>query len=54
MRTAQRFVREMVPRFESGDLHAVVDSRYAFDDVAAAHARMETNANVGKILLDVG
>ena len=51
---AQRFAREMVPRFESGDLKAVVDSRYPFEDVALAHARMEANANVGKILLDVG
>ncbi len=50
---AQRFMREMLPRFESGDLHAVVDSRYRLDDVAKAHERMAANANVGKILLDV-
>jgi putative PIG3 family NAD(P)H quinone oxidoreductase len=50
---AQRFSREMLPRFESGDLKAIVDSRYPFASVADAHARMEANANVGKVLLDV-
>jgi len=49
----QRFTREMLPRFDSGDLRAVVDSRYALDDVAMAHERMAANANVGKILMDV-
>ena len=49
----QRFTREMLPRFDSGDLQAVVDSRYALDDVAMAHERMAANANVGKILMDV-
>lgn len=49
----QRFVAEMLPLFDAGALRAVVDSRFALDDVAAAHARMEANANIGKILLDL-
>jgi putative PIG3 family NAD(P)H quinone oxidoreductase len=49
----QRAVREVLPRFEDGSLRPVVDSRFALADVAQAHAYMETNANVGKILLDV-
>ena len=50
---SQRFIAEMLPLFESRALHAVVDSRYAFDDIAAAHQHMESNANVGKILIDI-
>ena len=50
---SRRFEREVVPLFESGDLRPVIDSRFALDDIAAAHERMESNANVGKILVDV-
>ncbi len=49
----QRFIAEMLPLFESGELRAVVDSRFPLAEVAAAQERMESNANVGKILLDV-
>jgi putative PIG3 family NAD(P)H quinone oxidoreductase len=49
----QRFGDEVLPLFESGALRPVVDSRYAFDDIADAHRHMEANANVGKILVDV-
>jgi putative PIG3 family NAD(P)H quinone oxidoreductase len=50
---SQRFAAEVLPLFESGALNVVIDSRYRLDDIAAAHAYMETNANVGKILVDV-
>ena len=50
----QRFTREVLPLFETGALKPVIDSRFALADVAAAHERMANNANVGKILLDVG
>ena len=43
----------MIPLFESGALRPVIDSRFAFDDIAEAHRRMESNANVGKILITV-
>jgi putative PIG3 family NAD(P)H quinone oxidoreductase len=49
----QRFGAEVVPLFADGRLHPVVDSRFPLDAVADAHRRMETNANVGKIVLDV-
>lgn len=49
----QRAIAELLPLFESGSLRPVIDSRFAIDDVAAAHQRMEADANVGKILLDV-
>jgi len=31
----------------------VIDSRYLLADIADAHRRMESNANIGKILIDV-
>ena len=50
----QRVEAELLPLFDSGALVPVVDSRYRLDDIAEAHRYMETNANVGKILIDVG
>jgi len=49
----QRFIRELLPRFDDGALRPVIDSRFPLDDIAAAHDYMETNANVGKIMLEV-
>ena len=50
---SQRFIDEMLPLFDSGVMRPVIDSRYAFDDIADAHRHMEANANVGKILIDL-
>ncbi|MEM9039242.1 MAG: NAD(P)H-quinone oxidoreductase [Actinomycetota bacterium] len=50
---SQRFTREIVPLFESGVLRPVIDSRFPLDEIADAHRYMASNANVGKILLDV-
>jgi len=49
----QRFIDEMLPLFDSRALAPVVDSRFAFADIADAHRHMEANANVGKILVDL-
>jgi len=49
----QRFIAEIVPLFDAGVLRPVIDSRFALADIADAHRHMESNANVGKILLDV-
>ncbi|MCU1392097.1 MAG: putative quinone oxidoreductase [Ilumatobacteraceae bacterium] len=49
----QRFVREMLPLFDTGALRPVIDSRYPFDQVQDAHRYMATNANTGKIVLEV-
>ena len=50
---SQRFRREVIPLFESGVLKPVIDSRFALDDIVEAHRRMDSNANVGKIVLRV-
>ena len=49
----RRFAAEVLPLFDTGALRPVIDSRYPLDRVADAHRHMESNANVGKILLDV-
>ena len=50
---SRAFDTEVVPGFDNGDLQVVVDRRYPLGEIAAAHRYMETNANVGKIALDV-
>lgn len=49
----QRVEAELLPLFDSGGLRPVIDSRYRIDDIGQAHTYMESNANVGKILIDV-
>ena len=50
----QRFISEILPLFETGALRPVIDSRFGFEQLPEAHTYMETNANVGKILIDFG
>jgi putative PIG3 family NAD(P)H quinone oxidoreductase len=50
---SQRFIDEVLPLFEAGQLRPVIDSRYRFDEIADAHRHIESNANVGKILIDL-
>ena len=49
----QRFIDEILPLFDTGALRPVIDSRYVFADLPAAHEYMQSNANVGKIVVDV-
>lgn len=48
---AQRFAREVVPRFERGALKPVIDMVLPMRDVREAHRRMEQNESFGKIVL---
>jgi putative PIG3 family NAD(P)H quinone oxidoreductase len=50
----QAFIRESLPSFESGRLKPLVDSVFPLEEAAKAHAKMETNDNMGKIVLTVG
>lgn len=40
-----------LPRFERGELQAVIDSVYPLNQAAQAHRYMESNSNIGKIIL---
>jgi putative PIG3 family NAD(P)H quinone oxidoreductase len=47
------FVRDVLPGFVDGRFRPVVDSVYPIERAADAFRRMESNANVGKIVLSV-
>ncbi len=51
--TTSEFARQVLPLFDQGRCHPVIDRRFPLADVADAHRHMEANANIGKILLDV-
>ena len=51
---SRQFGREMLPLFDQGLLKPVIDRHFSIDEVVDAHRYMESNANVGKIVLDVG
>ena len=50
---SQRFALEILPLFESGAIRPVIDRRYDFADIAQGHTHMESNANIGKIVIDI-
>lgn len=49
----QRFASEILPLFSTQQLKPVIDSRYAFADIAVAQEYMASNGNVGKIIIDI-
>ena len=49
----ERFRREWLYRLSDGRLTPIVDSVFSLAEAAKAHARMEANENVGKIVLRV-
>lgn len=48
---AEALHREVWPLIEAGRLAPLVDSTFALQDAAKAHARMESSAHIGKIVL---
>ncbi|MBA3895650.1 MAG: NAD(P)H-quinone oxidoreductase [Sphingomonadaceae bacterium] len=51
---ADELARTVWPHVEAGKLKAVIDSVFPLEDAAKAHARMDSGAHVGKIVLEVG
>ena len=49
----QRFIHEMLPLFDLGALRPIIDSRFPLHQIVDAHRYMASNANTGKILIDV-
>jgi len=47
----RRFAAEMLPLFDDGRLRPVIDGQFPFEQIAAAHERMASNANAGKIVI---
>lgn len=50
---ARSMVADVWPGFADGSLRPIIHERFALDDVAEAHALMESSAHIGKILLVV-
>lgn len=53
IRLTGQFAEFALPRFADGRLAPVVDSVFDWREVARAHERMESNVNIGKIVLRV-
>ncbi|MGA8754144.1 NAD(P)H-quinone oxidoreductase [Candidatus Deferrimicrobium sp.] len=53
IRLTGHFATFALPRFADGRLVPIVDSVFDWRDVGDAHLRMESNANIGKIVLRV-
>lgn len=50
-----RALREKVwPLLDAGRIAPVIDSRFPLSEAAAAHARMESSAHIGKLVLEIG
>lgn len=45
------FVRDLLPAFADGRISPVVDRVFSFDELPAAKNYMESNAQVGKIVV---
>ena len=52
-RIAQQLRDHVWPLLNSGQVAPVMDQEFALEDAAAAHARMESSAHIGKIVLKV-
>jgi len=52
-RIAAALRREVWPHLESGRIAPVIDSDFPLEQAAHAHARMESSAHIGKIVLSV-
>jgi NADPH:quinone reductase len=50
-RIKSQLLQTVWPLLESGAIKPIIDSVYSMKDVAAAHARMESSAHMGKIVL---
>lgn len=51
--TARRFAREVIPLLASGAVRPTVERRFPLAEAAAAHALLESDTTVGKVVLDV-
>ena len=52
-RIADALRTQVWPLISAGKIAPVMDQEFALSDAAAAHARMESSAHIGKIVLKV-
>lgn len=49
----KEFSDGIVPKFANRTLKTIVDSVFTMDEIQLAHKRMESNENIGKIVLQI-
>lgn len=49
---AQTFMRDVTPLFSSGVLKPNIDRVFSYGEIAEAHRYLESNSNIGKVLLN--
>jgi NADPH:quinone reductase-like Zn-dependent oxidoreductase len=47
-------IAALLPYFQNGQLKPVIDKVYDWTDIRFAHEYMESNQNIGKIILKIG
>ena len=50
----ESFARHVLPMLADGRLVPRIDATFAFEDIGAAHALVETNTTIGKVALTIG
>jgi NADPH:quinone reductase-like Zn-dependent oxidoreductase len=53
-RIADELRAQVWPLLQAGRIAPVMDQTFALEEASAAHARMESSAHIGKIVLEVG
>lgn len=49
----QAFTKTIVPLFATGKMKTIVDSVFTMDQIQLAHKKMESNQNIGKIVIKI-
>ena len=49
----QAFTKTIVPLFATGKLKTIVDSVFTMYQIQLAHKKMESNQNIGKIVIKI-
>ncbi|KAK0056652.1 quinone oxidoreductase PIG3 [Biomphalaria pfeifferi] len=49
----QEFIQKAIPLFQNGTFKPVIEQVFPLSDIAKAHSMMESNQNLGKIILEV-
>ena len=49
----KEFTNNIIEHFESGLIKPILDSEFTLDQVSEAHARVESNETIGKVLMKV-
>ncbi|MER1954722.1 MAG: zinc-binding dehydrogenase, partial [Desemzia incerta] len=47
------FVKDALPHFKNKKIHPIIDRVFPFEEVQEAHRHMESNKNIGKIILSL-